>query len=360
MSKLAWVAVIPLFLSAAVGGAAGALIAYFIVGNDDNNNASAIVSQVVLEEESALISAVQKAAPSVVAVVSQNTSNQGGATTERLSLGSGVIIDARGYIVTNEHVIHEAARPTVILANGEERPAEVIGHDAPFTDLAVLKVAEGGLQAIELGDSSALQLGQRVIALGNSLHDFKNSVTLGVVSGTERRFPRENIFMEDLIQTDAAVNPGNSGGALVNAAGQLVGVPTTVVRSDTGQEVEGIAFAIASRTVGEITNEIVRNGRIARPYLGVVHQDLFTPDAGRQLGLTATRGAVVTEVTPNSPAAAAGIRRGDVILRIGQQDVTPEMPFLNILRSLRPNQQVDIVIDRRGERVILSDVTLGS
>jgi S1-C subfamily serine protease len=248
----------------------------------------------------------------------------------------------------------------VILPNGEERPAEIVGHDAPFTDLAVLKIAEGGLQAIELGDSSALQLGQRVIALGNSLHDFKNSVTIGVVSGIDRRFPRENIFMEDLIQTDAAVNPGNSGGALINAAGQLIGVPTTVVRSDTGQEVEGIAFAIASRTVGDITNQIVRTGRMPRPYLGIAHQDLFTPDAARQLGLTANRGAVVTEVTPNSPAAVAGIRRGDVILRIGQQDLTPEMPFLNVLRSLRPNERVDIVIDRRGERVTLNGVTLGS
>jgi 2-alkenal reductase len=351
MARLVWIAVLSLLLGAAAGAAAGGLTAYFIT-NDDAEPTT--LSQNVLEEESPLISAIQQAMPSVVAVLSQDAN-----TSERLSLGSGVVINERGYIVTNEHVIRGATRLTAILANGEERPAQIVGHDAPFTDLAVLKIADGSLKAIEIGDSAALVLGQRVSALGNSLHDFKNGVTIGVVSGTERRFPRDNIYMEDLIQTDAAVNPGNSGGALINTAGQLVGIPTTVVRSDTGQEVEGIAFAISSRTVLDVANQIISNGRVARPYLGVVHQDLFTPDVGPQLGLTATRGAVVTDVTANSPAAAAGIRRGDVILRIGQYEVTPEMPFLNVLRNLRPNQRVDIVIDRRGERLTLPGVTLG-
>ncbi|MFQ5879231.1 MAG: S1C family serine protease [Dehalococcoidia bacterium] len=346
-------------LGALAGGAVGGVTAYFVSRGDDSEPPPP-AAQATSTDEAALIAAAQRVMPSVVAVFTEDVPRQdaAGRLIERFSLGSGVIIDAQGYVVTNEHVIRDARRLTVRLANGEERPAQLVGHDAPFTDLAVLRIAAGDLQAIALGDSDALAPGQKVIAMGNSLHDFNSSVTLGVVSGLGRRWYKDGLFMEGLIQTDAAVNPGNSGGALVNAAGQLVGIPTTVVRSDTGVEVEGIAFAIPSSTVARVAGEIIAKGRFDRPYLGVVHQDL-RPEVATQLGLILTNGALVTDVSPGSPAAAAGIRRGDVILRIAEFDITPDLPFLNVLGRLRPQQEVAIVIARNGQQVTLDGVILG-
>lgn len=359
--RLVWLLGLSALLGALAGGIVGGVTSYFVAQRDGSPQPT-LVGQVASSEEALLIAAAQRAMPSVVAVFTEDVPRQDaqGQRIERFSLGSGVVIDPRGYIITNEHVIRDARKLTVVLANGEERPAQLVGHDAPFTDLAVLKVASGGLQAIRWADSDALLPGQRVIAIGNSIHDFKSGITVGVVSAVGRRWYKEDygLFMEDLIQTDAAVNPGNSGGALVNAKGQLVGIPTTVVRSDTGVEVEGIALAISSNTVRQVSEEIVAKGGVARPYLGVVHQDLSPEVAGRY-GLAIAQGALVTEVRPGSPAAAAGIRRGDVILRVEQFDITPDLPFLNALGRLRPDQKVSIVIDRNGQQLTLNGITLG-
>ncbi|MGQ9573250.1 MAG: S1C family serine protease [Dehalococcoidia bacterium] len=311
---------------------------------------------ITLSEESAITEAAEKALPSVVAIVSEGEDLLWGEDGQPRSLGSGVIIDERGYIVTNEHVVRDAARITVALYDGEEREATLVGHDWPFTDLAVVKVAPGGLIPLPLGDSAALVPGQRVIAVGNSLHDFRSSVTAGVVSGVGRRWQRDGIFMEDLIQTDAAVNPGNSGGALINVVGQMVGMPTSVLRFDNGREVEGIAFAISSRTIEQVAKELIEKGRVTRGYLGVSHIDL-TPEIAAARGLTVQRGAWVSSVGDDTPADRAGIKVGDIILAMGEHEITAEVPFLNVLMRLRPDETVPVVLSRDGMELTLS-VTL--
>lgn len=314
------------------------------------------ISAVTLSEESAITEAVAKALPSVVAILSEEGELLAGEDGQPKSLGSGVIIDERGYIVTNEHVVGDAARITVTLYNGEEREAILVGDDWPFTDVAVLKIPQGGLTALPLGDSDALVPGQRVVAVGNSLHDFQSSVTVGVASGVKRRWQRDGIFMEDLIQTDAAVNPGNSGGALINVLGQMVGMPTSVVRFDNGREVEGVAFAISSKTIQQVAGEIIEKGRVTRAYLGVSHIDL-TPEIAAARGLALQRGAWISSVGDDTPAGRAGIEVGDIILAMGEHEVTADVPFLNVLMRLEPNETVPVVLSRDGEELAL-DVTL--
>jgi S1-C subfamily serine protease len=331
--------------------------------SDDEEEVSAPIvtpvgstSNVTLSEESAITEAVEKALPSVVAIVSEEGRPLAGEDGEPSSLGSGVIIDERGYIVTNEHVIHDAVTIGVILYDGEEREATLVGHDWPFTDVAVLKIAEEGLMPLTLADSDALVPGQRVIAVGNSLHEFRSSVTVGVASGVGRRWQRDGIVMEDLIQTDAAVNPGNSGGALINVLGQMVGMPTSVVRFDNGREVEGIAFAISSKTIQQVAGEIIEQGRVTRAYLGVSHIDL-TPEIAAARGLAVQRGAWVSSVGDGTPADRAGIEVGDVILGMGEHEIRADVPFLNVLMRLQPDETVPMVVSRDGKEFTL-DVTL--
>ncbi len=353
--------VLSLIVGGAAGGVAGALTAG-LLSEDEEEVAAPIVtpvggtSAITLSEESAITQAVGKALPSVVAIVSEEGRLVAGEDGQPSSLGSGVIIDERGYIVTNEHVVRDAASITVTLYDGEEREATLVGHDWPFTDLAVLKIAQGGLIPLPLGDSDALVPGQRVIAVGNSLHDFRSSVTVGVVSGMERRWQRDGIFMEDLIQTDAAVNPGNSGGALINVLGQMVGMPTSVVRFDNGREVEGIAFAISSKTIKRVEGEIIEKGRVTRAYLGVSHIDL-SPEIAAARGLTVQRGAWISSVGDDTPADRAGIEVDDIILAMGEHEITADVPFLNVLMRVKPDETVPVVLSRDGKEFTL-DVTL--
>ena len=353
--------VLSLIVGGVAGGVAGALTAR-LLSEDEEEVAAPIVtpvggtSNVTLNEESAITQAVEKALPSVVAVASEEGSLPAGGDGQLGSLGSGVIIDERGYIVTNEHVVDNAVRITVTLYDGEEREATLVGDDWPFTDLAVLKIAQGGLVPLPLGDSDALVPGQRVIVMGNSLHDLRNSVTVGVASGVGRRQQQDGIFMEDLIQTDAAVNPGNSGGALINVLGQMVGMPTSVLRLDNGRTVEGIAFAISSKTIRQVVEEIIEKGRVTRAYLGVSHIDL-TPEIAAARGLKVQRGALVSSVGDGTPADRAGIEVDDVILAMGDHEITADVPFLNVLMRLQPDETVPVVLSRDGKELTL-DVTL--
>jgi S1-C subfamily serine protease len=303
---------------------------------------------VLQSEESAITEAVQKALPAVVAVISREAT----LAARPLAMGSGVIIDERGYIVTNEHVVHEVGTITVLLTDGRQAEAELVGQDWPFTDVAVLKIDGEELAPIALGDSDSLVPGQRVIAVGNSLEDFRSSVTVGVVSGVGRRWQRDGIFMEGLIQTDAAVNPGNSGGALIDSLGRLVGMPTSVVRSDNGRTVEGVAFAIPSKAIQDVASQIIENGSTRRAYLGVSHIDV-TPEVAAARGLAVDRGAWVSSVGEGTPAEKAGIEVGDVILRMGDLDITADLPFLNVLMQLEPDETVPTLISRDGNEITL-------
>ncbi|MEX2238707.1 MAG: trypsin-like peptidase domain-containing protein [Dehalococcoidia bacterium] len=281
----------------------------------------------------------------VVTVISRGTREDQGVLVDTTSVGSGVVLTEDGFIVTNEHVINDADQITVVLPSGEERTARKVGDDRPFNDLAVLKVTGDLLTPAELGDSDLLILGQPVIALGQSLSSLPLSVSTGVISGTHRRLFKDDVFMEDLVQTDAAVNQGNSGGALLNMQGEMIGMLTTVVRNaPNGDLVEGIAFAISSRTIADIAFQIIDRGRVERPDLGVQTQEVTI-----QLAEGPRQGTVVLAVDPNGPAVAAGIVAGDVILSINQDEISEEQPFLNLLKPLRPGSTAVLEILRNAQ-----------
>jgi len=353
---VAWVVAVALIAGMA-GGLTGAAVVHVL--SDDgpaSSQAAATVEQrqVTVVEDSAVTDTVEKAVPSVVTIVNKLATGDGfGPQTEETAAGSGVIIDSRGFIVTNEHVVRGAAEITVVLHDGRDFPATLVSADDPFTDLAVIKIdpGTGELPALSWGDSDLLKLGQRVVAIGSALNEFRDSVTVGVISGSHRNWSREGVVLEDLIQTDAAVNHGNSGGALLNAEGELVGLNTSVIRStETGELVEGIAFAISSNIAAPITQTIIDQGSYPRAYLGIAHQDI-TPDVGALGDLPVDHGALVARVSPGTPAADAGIEEGDIILQMGDVELNQDMPFLNALGRLQPGQPVALVLDRAGDEV---------
>ncbi len=353
---------IPIFVVLALlAGATGGVVGGGLVRLASDGESTAVPTsgsldgRVVTDEESAVIEVVQRAEPAVVTVISEGppVRDSLGRVTAEMAVGSGVVIDERGFVLTNEHVVRDAATLRVILHDGEEKPASLVGDDQPFTDVAVLRIEPGGLTAVAFGDSDALAQGQRVIAIGNTLSDFRNTVTLGVVSGLNRRWPRNGVVMEDLVQTDAAINHGNSGGALLNTRGELVGLSTTVVRATEGGEiVEGVAFALSSNSVGPIARSIVEHGSHPRPFLGIVHVDV-DPLVAQINDLPVSHGAYVTNVTPDSPAAEAGIQHGDIIVEMGEVPLDEDMPFINALGRLEPSQDVEITVNRGGRELEL-------
>jgi len=358
---------LPLVLIALLAGAVGGLAGGTLVSltSDGDETATRVTPtaeaerRVALPADASVVEVVKRAGPAVVTIVADlpPARDASGRLVDRSNVGSGVIIDEGGFVVTNEHVVRDAAQLRVILSDGDERPASLVGDDRPFSDLAVLRIQPGRLTALSLGDSDELSLGETVVAIGSTLLQFRNSVTVGAVSGLHRSWPREGVVMEDLVQTDAAINHGNSGGALLNLRAELVGLSTTVVRStEAGEIVEGLAFAISSNTIGPIARAIIERGRYPRPFLGVVHREV-TPLLAALNNLSVEEGALVTEVTPDSPAQEAGIRVGDVILRMGDVEVTADMPFINALARLHPGETVPFTLVRDGKEITL-DVTL--
>jgi S1-C subfamily serine protease len=298
------------------------------------------------------------ASASVVTVFNEGAPRvENGLSVSTVNSGSGVIIDTRGFVVTNEHVVHEPGTLSVVLSNGEHRPAVLVAHDAPFTDIAVLQIPQGGLSALTFGDSGALQVGQTVLAIGSALYEYGTSVTYGIVSGVGRRHLRAGIYMEDLIQTDAAINTGNSGGPLVTLDGRMVGMVSNVIRTVGGTEnVHGISFAISTRTMAPIIDSILRTGAFPRPAFGIEHVDLDVPTAA-ELGLNIPRGALVEAVEPGSPAAEAGIQEGDIVLAVDGIEISEEFTFLNTLAILPPDQRVSVDL-LRGDQVMQISVQL--
>lgn len=257
------------------------------------------------------------------------------------SLGSGVIVDAAGYVVTNNHVICGAQQRWLQLADGREEAATVVGTD-PDTDIAVLKVDLQNPPVMSLGRSDALRVGDIVLAIGNP-YGLSQTVTQGIVSATGRGLLGLSTF-ENFIQTDAAINLGNSGGALINTQGELVGINTAVLSQELGTE--GISFAIPVNLVRGVFEQIIKFGRVKRGWFGVDTEDL-SPNKAQALGLEA--GILVTQVTPASPAAAAGIKPGDVITRInGEARNSPQA--LNLVASTPPGQEIQLSILRDGVR----------
>jgi S1-C subfamily serine protease len=263
----------------------------------------------------AVTGVVERVSPSVVHLEAihrgQAQTPRGMVPFERGGAGSGLIIAPDGYVLTNSHVVHGASRLEVGLADGRRMPATLIGAD-PHTDLAVVRVPESGLPAARFGDSARLKVGQLVIAIGNPL-GFQATVTAGVVSALGRSLRSESgRLIEDIIQTDAALNPGNSGGPLVDSRGQVVGINTAVI-----QYAQGICFAIPVNTARWVAGLLIKEGRIRRAHLGVQGQTRPLPRRlVHDLHHSAPSGVQILGVLPGSPAEAAGLRAGDILLAI--------------------------------------------
>lgn len=354
-------------ISALVGAfAGGALVLRYIptpvaVTQNQAQPSSPVVAEQALsvsstDVETAITQAVEKVGPAVVTVVGvipgQNTFF--GPTGDSEVSGSGVIVSKDGYIVTNNHVIEGSSQVYVILADGTQLPAEVLNTDV-YADLAVLK-AEGEMPAVAIfGNSDTLRTGESVIAIGSPLGDFKNSVTVGVISATGRKIDTGNGYqMEDLIQTDAAINQGNSGGPLVNLAGEIVGINTLIVRgSGMGSAVaEGLGFAIPANTARIIGSQIIETGYFARPTLGVDWVSI-TPSIARRYRLPVQYGAYITQVYTNGPAENAGLLTDDIIVRIGDISLDANNSFVNALFNHQPGETVEIEVLRNGESKVI-------
>ncbi|XZG70069.1 Do family serine endopeptidase [Chitinibacteraceae bacterium HSL-7] len=268
------------------------------------------------------------------------------------SLGSGVIVSPDGYIVTNNHVVASADEIQVAFADGRTADARLIGTD-PETDLAVIRVELNQLPAITFADEAKLQIGDVVLAIGNPF-GVGQTVTMGIVSAMKRSQLGINTF-ENFIQTDAAINPGNSGGALVDTSGNLMGINTAIYSRSGGSL--GIGFAIPASTVKQVMEAIIKDGSVVRGWLGVELQEI-TPELAQSFGLSNTHGALIAGVIRNSPAARAGIRPGDVLLRIGSDAVNDAGELLNQVAALKPGHTVAITVWRSGAEVT-SDVLIG-
>jgi S1-C subfamily serine protease len=362
--------VLSLIFGGIAGGFAGSVATLLIMRAERpaavqpaSSTQSPVQTQVTLTEESAVIQAAEKAGPAVVTIETSATRSLFRLATE---VGSGVIFDPQGFILTNRHVVENASQLTVTLADGRRFPARPIGID-PFdqSDLAIVKVDAGApLPAAEIGDSSQLRVGQLVVAIGSPLGTFQNSVTSGVISALGRtvqvqRPGRGVVQLRDLIQTDAAINQGNSGGPLVNSLGQVIGINTVVAG-----EAQNIGFAIPINVAKPVMRSAVEEGRVRRPWLGICYF-MVTGELANQFRLPVDYGAYVycqdssqPAVIPGSPAAQAGLQERDLILEVNGRRLDNRYALVDALAQARVGDHITLTLLRSG-RTFQVQVTLG-
>ena len=307
---------------------------------------------------------VDRVRPAVVTVINEQQFNDGffGETEVEAGRGTGFIIDNAGHVVTNQHVVSGGSGFQVILANGENRDATLVGAD-PRSDLAVVRM-DGPIPAsVSFGDSNTLKQGQPVLAIGSPLGDFTGTVTAGIVSALGRDFPlaaagsgEEGIYT-DLIQHDAAINPGNSGGPLFDIAGRVIGVNTLGIPQSGMTPVQGLFFAIPANQVARITDELIETGEVAYPLIGISFQQI-TPDLAAQNDLPVDYGGFVQATESGGPADEAGIVEGDIILGIGDQRISGQTTFTEALFANDPGDTVPVTVLRDGQERQFQ-VTLG-
>jgi S1-C subfamily serine protease len=315
-------------------------------------------------EENAVIAAVDEVSPAVVTITPRG--RDGAFVFE--SVGSGVIFDPDGWVVTNRHVVCNAETLTVQLADGQRYVGQIHGLDT-LTDLAIVKIEGVDLPAVEIGNSSTLKVGQHAIAIGSPLGTFTNSVTTGVVSALGRQIDVDDTCsrslrvesLRNLIQTDAAINPGNSGGALVDAEGDLIGINTAIAG-----DAQGIGFAIPINLARPIMQQAIEGEALSRPWMGIYYTAL-TPVLQDQRGLLLGYGALVEPpegfaadaVVPGSPAAEAGLRNGDIITHVDSIRIDGDNPLDEILTQYRPRETVSLRV-LRGEGLVDVRLQLGT
>lgn len=397
-----------IFINILTAAAVGALFGYYgagwVVSGDDalNNSADFFYRRakqqskiMISDEEEAIVGAVKRSAPAVVSIVATQDlivfqQRRGGLfqdlcddpffrqffaleecdsaqadplpKTQRreVSAGTGFFVSAKGLIVTNKHVVNIAkADFTVLTSDGGKYPAKILAKD-PFNDLALLKIdspVEKDFPILFLGNSDALQVGQSVIAIGNALGEFSNTVSRGVVSGLARsivaRSGTSSERLEKLIQTDAAINPGNSGGPLLNLRGEVIGVNTAIA-----QGAQSVGFAIPVNQIKKAINDVKTQGRIVYPYIGVRYL-VITPQIKAEKNLTVDYGVIIVSeqensgIVPDSPAEKAGLKDGDIILEVNEKKLSSENDLAKAIQNFKVGDQIALKILREGQNQIL-------
>ena len=273
---------------------------------------------------------------------------------ELKGLGTGMIMDAKGHILTNNHVVGGATKIQVLLASGDQYPAKVVGTD-PKTDLAVIKIpAKEGLPYVTFGDSDKVEVGQWAVAIGHP-RGLDQTVTQGIISAKHRAGIMDPSTYQDYLQTDAAINPGNSGGPLLNLKGEVIGVNSAIVSQSGGYE--GIGFAIPSNMALYIANALIVHGKVERGWLGVSVQDL-TPELAKSFGAEGTKGALIAEVVKGGPAEKAGMKQGDIVISYQGKEITNASTLRNEVAIGPIGQEAKVTVLRKGKTLELT-VTIG-
>lgn len=357
------IVILGIMLGVIGGGIMGGLVGMYVARNAASSVAAPvpqeiksvspgqapIVQNMTVNSASEVIDTVRAVEPAVVTVISNlggSAFGQGNGQAE--ASGSGVVISQDGHIITNNHVIEGANSVVVIYSDGARADATVVGAD-PVTDIAVLKVNGKVPAVVSFGDSSALQLGEWVIAIGSPLGNYRGSVTVGVVSGLNRTV--QGTSQDGLIQTDAAINHGNSGGPLINLAGQIVGINTLVVRDTPGgDQAEGLGFAVASNTVRSVAEQLIARGRIEYPFIGISYTEV-TPQLAAEMNLNSKSGVVVTQITSGSPAQNAGLQARDVVVKINNDEINENNSLRSLLFKYRVGDTVTLTVERGGQSI---------
>ena len=329
----------------------------FLGGGTDGNSSNFT--------EGSIADIADKVSKSVVSIVtSTKTTNFFGQSTDSAAAGTGIIVTADGYILTNKHVINGANKVTVILDDGTTyEDVEVVATD-PLNDIAFLKIKDvSDLEAAKLGDSKTINVGQQVIAIGNALGEYQNTVTAGIISGIARSVTASDgsgynaETLSDMIQTDAAINSGNSGGPLVNAAGEVIGVNTA-----TSTSAENMGFAIPISSVKGMLNQLIETGKAKRAYLGVYSSEI-TSEAAKAYNLPVTSGAYLyspssySAIVKDSPAAKAGLKDKDIITKVNGVVIGSSGSLANLISEYKPGDTVQLTVIRDGKEIAVN-VTL--
>lgn len=320
---------------------------------------TSIRQPVTLDESSAIIDVAAKAGPSVVRIFEQGVDPNSVTNQQTEGIGSGVIFDANGWILTNRHVVAGANTLTVELKDGSKYDGRIYGVDT-LTDLAIVKIEATGLPAATIGDSDGLKVGELVVAIGSPLGTFSNTVTSGIVSATGRRIATDGGDLRNLIQTDAAINPGNSGGPLLDSSGAVIGVNTAIAR-----DASGIGFAIPINIARPLMRQALAGQQLQRPYIGIQYVQIDAQVA-KDSNLPVKEGALVAAAQGNGdpgvvsggPADAGGVKDGDIVTKINDQAIDTLHPLDAVLSQFSPGDTVTLTI-LRGGKTITAKVTLG-
>jgi len=357
--KFGWASLVA---AAAIGCLIGAALSTLVIGRGGAVLARTVYARdIAPESERAFIAAIGKVGPAVVNIDTVFRPQQPevpeflkpffGEPFPRKGQASGVVIDARGYVLTNNHVVQDARSVKVTLADGRSFDATVVGSD-PLTDIGVVRIHGDNLPVAELGTSAEVPVGGWVLAIGNPF-GYENTVTVGVLSARNRQLRAPNrVGLENLLQTDAAINPGNSGGALVDINGKVIGIPTAII-----PYAQGIGFAIAAETASKVAEQLIATGHVSHPWLGIYYVPI-SEEVQKQLKLPDRKGILVVRVEPGGPADQAAIKPRDVILRLGTREVTKQEDVSEVVRQSKIGEKLPATIRREGRELQLT-VTIG-